>query len=78
MKEEKGNEWEHIIHKEVQEIFDILTGNLYFPSRPFRADEVEPDLILKWRLPDPAPDKDKYIPRSEFKSINNFVSVPSR
>ena len=32
-------EWEHIEHKEVQELYNILTGAVFYPNKPFRSDE---------------------------------------
>jgi hypothetical protein len=51
MQEKEAREWEPISRKEEQELFDILTGRCLYRRQPFRQEGIEPDLILKWRLP---------------------------
>jgi len=40
-----------IENNEEAEMYDILTGNLKYLDIPYLEEELEPDLVLTWKIP---------------------------
>ena len=54
---------------------DILTSNIMFPDQPFTYRDIEPDLIIKWQMPDPK--KQKYINKDDYENVSAFLNYVS-
>jgi hypothetical protein len=60
---------QHLISKEEQSIYEIITGGIKHPAKPYEQYDLEPDLILKMNFPS----KD-YIPHQDKPDLTEFTS----
>ena len=54
-------------------MYDILTGNFHYMTVPWEQEELDPDLILTWKIP-----TEQYIEKSSFLNVDDFVNCPSQ
>jgi len=44
-------DWEMFADKDTAEIYNIITNQNYYSPKPLTSDDLNPDLVIRWRVP---------------------------